>query len=86
MAELAGGFRFGIGVVNQKSSQVETVEEVLVRAEKALRLFGEDNVLLAPDCGFATYADNPVSSARVAEAKLAAIASASRRLRSGSAD
>ncbi len=86
LSELAGGFRFGIGVVNQKSSRVETVEEVLVRAEKALRLFGEDNVLLAPDCGFATYADNPVSSARVAEAKLAAIVSAARRLRSGSAD
>ncbi|MBI2819440.1 MAG: 5-methyltetrahydropteroyltriglutamate--homocysteine methyltransferase [Acidobacteria bacterium] len=76
LAELAGNYRFGVGVVNQKHPQVESVEEILARAEKALRLFGEKNVLLAPDCGFATYADNPVSPAQVAEAKLAALAAA----------
>jgi 5-methyltetrahydropteroyltriglutamate--homocysteine methyltransferase len=38
-------------------------------------------VLLHPDCGFATFADNPVTSARVAEAKLTAIAQAAASLR-----
>jgi 5-methyltetrahydropteroyltriglutamate--homocysteine methyltransferase len=33
-------------------------------------------VLLTPDCGFATFADSPVASARVAEDKLRAIARA----------
>jgi 5-methyltetrahydropteroyltriglutamate--homocysteine methyltransferase len=33
-------------------------------------------VLLTPDCGFATFADSPVASARVAEDKLGAIARA----------
>ena len=41
-----------------------------------MRLFGAERVLLNPDCGFATFADNPVASARVAEAKLRAIARA----------
>jgi 5-methyltetrahydropteroyltriglutamate--homocysteine methyltransferase len=30
-------------------------------------------VLFTPDCGFATFADNPVASAKVAEEKLRAI-------------
>jgi 5-methyltetrahydropteroyltriglutamate--homocysteine methyltransferase len=81
LAELRGKYRFGVGVVNQKLPTVESVEEILARAEKATRLFGEENVLLAPDCGFATYADNPVASAQVAEAKLAAMVSAAAKLR-----
>jgi 5-methyltetrahydropteroyltriglutamate--homocysteine methyltransferase len=38
-------------------------------------------VLLHPDCGFATFADTPVTSARIAEAKLSAIARAAAGLR-----
>ena len=49
--------------------------------EAAVRLFGPDRVLLNPDCGFATFADSPVSSAAVAEAKLGAIAQAARVMR-----
>jgi 5-methyltetrahydropteroyltriglutamate--homocysteine methyltransferase len=81
LAELRGRYRFGVGVVNQKRSEVESVEEILVRAEKAVCLLGEENVLFAPDCGFATYADNPVTSAQVAEEKLAVMVSAAARLR-----
>jgi 5-methyltetrahydropteroyltriglutamate--homocysteine methyltransferase len=44
---------------------------------------GADRVLLTPDCGFATFADNPVASARVAEAKLRAIVEAATELRKG---
>jgi 5-methyltetrahydropteroyltriglutamate--homocysteine methyltransferase len=73
--------RVGVGVVNQKLDRVETVEEVAVKAEKAIRLFGKERVLLTPDCGFATFADNPVSAANVAEAKLRQMAQARDRLR-----
>lgn len=38
-------------------------------------------VLLNPDCGFATFADNPVSSARTAESKLRAMVQAAAQLR-----
>ena len=51
------------------------------RAERAIKLFGPERVLLTPDCGFATFADNPVASAQVAEAKLRAIADAVAALR-----
>jgi 5-methyltetrahydropteroyltriglutamate--homocysteine methyltransferase len=73
--------RVGVGVANQKDAQVESVEQIVGQAERAIRVFGPQRVLLNPDCGFATFADNPVSSAAVAEAKLTAIAHAAAVLR-----
>lgn len=75
--------RIGVGVVNQKHERVETVDEILAKAQVAIDLFGRERVLLNPDCGFATFADNPIAEARVAEAKLARMVEASRRLRGG---
>ncbi|MBN9517055.1 sulfurtransferase TusA family protein [bacterium] len=82
LAGLPADCRVGVGVVNQKLDRVEPVEEVVAKAEAAARLLGPERVLLNPDCGFATFADNPLASAAVAEAKLAAVAEAARRLRS----
>jgi hypothetical protein len=47
----------------------------------AIRVFGRDRVLLTPDCGFATFADNPVSSSSTAESKLRTISQAAAILR-----
>ena len=68
--------RIGVGVVNPKTAEVEPMEEVRQRISRAIDLFGRERVLLTPDCGFATYADNPVASAQVAEAKLRTIVEA----------
>lgn len=73
--------RIGVGAVNQKHARVETVAEIVTQVEAAIRLFGKDRVLLNPDCGFATFADNAVASAVVAERKLAALAEAACVLR-----
>lgn len=73
--------RIGVGVVNQKLDNIETEDQVLARVKRAIELFGADRVLLTPDCGFATFADNPVSSAAVAEQKLRAIVRARERLK-----
>lgn len=81
LRDLSSSARIGLGVVNQKSDTVEPVAEILTRAEQAIALFGPERLLLNPDCGFATFADNPIASAQVAEAKLAAIVEASRILR-----
>lgn len=74
-------YRIGVGVVDQKSSRVETVEQIVARGTKAIQLFGRDRVLLNPDCGFATFADSPITAADVAQAKLAALVEAADRLR-----
>jgi 5-methyltetrahydropteroyltriglutamate--homocysteine methyltransferase len=52
---------------------VETPAEIVAQARRAVELFDADRVLLTPDCGFATFADSPVASARAAEDKLRAI-------------
>jgi 5-methyltetrahydropteroyltriglutamate--homocysteine methyltransferase len=83
LRELPKSMRIGVGVVNQKHERVEPVEEVVARGRRAVELFGAARVLLTPDCGFATFADNPVSSPGVAEQKLRAIAEAATILRRG---
>ena len=42
-----------------------------------------ERVLLTPDCGFATFADTPMASAAVAEAKLRALGQAAELVRRG---
>jgi len=74
--------RIGVGVVNQKDQAIEPDDEIAGRIARAISLFGAERVLLHPDCGFATFADNPICSASIAEAKLAAIARAAQRFRS----
>ena len=73
--------RIGIGSCNQKHAHVESVESIVAHVEHAISLFGAERLLLTPDCGFATFADNPLNSDRVAEAKLAALAQAAAILR-----
>ncbi|MBI3817117.1 MAG: 5-methyltetrahydropteroyltriglutamate--homocysteine methyltransferase [Planctomycetes bacterium] len=72
--------RIGVGVVNPKDPRVESADEIVERAKRAIDRFGRDRVLLNPDCGFATFADNPVASAEIAEAKMRAMSEASERL------
>ena len=75
--------RVGVGVVNQKLDAVEEGEAVNRRIGRAVDLFGRERVLLTPDCGFATFADNPVTSAAIAEAKLRSIVEARDRFNPG---
>ena len=81
LAALPSDKRIGVGVINQKLSRIESVDEVAARGARAVRLFGRERVLLAPDCGFATFAVNPIAPEAVATAKLKALADAARRLR-----
>jgi 5-methyltetrahydropteroyltriglutamate--homocysteine methyltransferase len=76
LRELPAACRIGVGVVNQKDDRVEPVDEIVTRARRAVELFGAERVWLTPDCGFATFADTPVTSASVAEAKLRAMSQA----------
>jgi 5-methyltetrahydropteroyltriglutamate--homocysteine methyltransferase len=81
LAALPDDRGIGVGVVNQKHAHLESVDEITAQVQRAIALFGRERVLLNPDCGFATFADNPVSSAQIAERKLRAMVEASRRLR-----
>jgi 5-methyltetrahydropteroyltriglutamate--homocysteine methyltransferase len=73
--------RVGIGVVNQKLDRVESIDEIVAKLEVAAQVFGPQRLLINPDCGFATFADNPVTSSAVAEAKLANMVCAAAKMR-----
>jgi 5-methyltetrahydropteroyltriglutamate--homocysteine methyltransferase len=73
--------RVGVGVVNQKHGEMESLAFVTDKIERAINAFGRERVLLHPDCGFATFADNPICGTESAEAKLSVIARAARELR-----
>jgi 5-methyltetrahydropteroyltriglutamate--homocysteine methyltransferase len=83
LADLPRDVRVGVGVVDQKQARVEPPAEIAARARRAVTLFGEARVLLTPDCGFATFADTPIASADVAEAKLRAMVEAAELVRRG---
>ncbi len=79
LQQLPADARIGVGVVNQKTQSIEPIDEIAARIERAISLFGAERLLLHPDCGFATFADNPICSMSIAEAKLAAIVQAAQR-------
>lgn len=72
--------RVAAGVVNQKRQELEPVGEPLALAGRAVRLLGRDRILLTTDCGFATFADNPIATADLAERKLSLLAEVRDRL------
>ncbi len=80
LKDLPKNSSLGLGVVNQKLDHIETVDEILAKVEKAIAIFGPERLLLNPDCGFATFADNPLASAEIAEAKLTNMVKASHLL------
>lgn len=80
LQDLPHSTRIGVGVVNQKHQAIETLANVRGKIEQALRLFGESRVLLTPDCGFATFADNPIASTQIAIEKLAVITTARKQI------
>jgi 5-methyltetrahydropteroyltriglutamate--homocysteine methyltransferase len=73
--------RIGLGAVDQKRPGIETVDEIRARVAPRVARFGAERLLLVPDCGFATFCDNPIASAEVAEGKLHALAQAAALLR-----
>ena len=81
VAELPPGAILGLGTVNPRTAEAESPDWIAERARKAADILGQRNVFLNPDCGFGTFADRPVSSARIAAAKLSALVEAAKRLR-----
>ncbi|MCB9471844.1 MAG: 5-methyltetrahydropteroyltriglutamate--homocysteine methyltransferase [Candidatus Obscuribacterales bacterium] len=81
LSKIPDNIKVGVGMVNPKSPQVESVEEILARAKEALKYLAKDKLMLVPDCGFATFADNPVCNADNARTKLKNMVEAAEVLR-----
>ncbi len=71
----------GLGVVNPRTDEVETVETIVAKAEKALEYYRPDQLFLNTDCGFGCFAGRSVNVEEVAFKKLCAIVEAAKVLR-----
>ena len=71
----------GLGVVNPRTTEAETPEFIVQKAEEALKYYRPEQVFLNTDCGFGCFAGRCVNVEEVAAARLASMAEAARRLR-----
>jgi len=71
----------GLGVVNPRTDEVESINSIVGKAEKALEFYKPDQLYLNTDCGFGCFASRSVNVEQVAYKKLCAIVEAANILR-----
>nr|WP_240193538.1 hypothetical protein [Desulfobulbus alkaliphilus] len=71
----------GLGVVNPRTDEVESVATIVAKAEQALEFYRPEQLFLNTDCGFGCFAGRSVNVEEVAFRKLCAIVEAARILR-----
>ena len=81
IGDVLDGKELGLGVVNPRINEVETPQQIVRRAKEAMLYVPAERLFLNPDCGFGTFAQRPLNTARIAAAKLASISQAASILR-----
>jgi len=81
LAALPEDKEIGLGVVDPRTEEVESVQRIVSRVRQLLAHRAPERIFLNPDCGFGTFADRPVNTDEIAAAKLRAIHQAAEVLR-----
>ena len=71
----------GLGVMNPRTDDIESLESILSRVEEVMQYIPKERIWLNPDCGFATFANRPVSTMEIIDKKLARLNEAKNTLR-----
>ena len=71
----------GLGVMNPRTEDIEPLEDILNRVEEVMQYIPKERIWLNPDCGFATFANRPVSTMEIIDKKLARLNEAKNTLR-----
>lgn len=71
----------GLGVMNPRTDVIEPLEDILNRVEEVMQYIPKERIWLNPDCGFATFANRPVSTMEIIDKKLARLNEAKNTLR-----
>lgn len=71
----------GFGVVNPRTEQIETAEEIVEKVNHLLKVIPANQIYLNPDCGFGTFAQRPMNSEEIAVQKLKVMSKAANLLR-----
>jgi 5-methyltetrahydropteroyltriglutamate--homocysteine methyltransferase len=80
-----GDKSLGLGVVNPRTTEVESSQAIAERVRAASRRVPAARIFLNPDCGFGTFAARAVNTADVAARKLSVMVDAARALRAEAA-
>ncbi|MBP1930152.1 cobalamin-independent methionine synthase II family protein [Ammoniphilus resinae] len=75
------GKELGLGVVNPRTEDVESVQQMVQKAQEAARFLSPEHIFLNPDCGFGTFAQRPMNSIERAKEKLKMMVQAAEILR-----
>ena len=81
VGEALGVKEIGLGVVNPRTAEPESVEEIVARGSLAARYFAPERIFLNPDCGFGCFANRCVNEEEAAVAKLRSMVRAAEILR-----
>lgn len=71
----------GFGTINPRTEEIESVETIRERIERAADMYDADRLFLNPDCGFATFSNRPVNSQEIARKKMTRLAEAAESFR-----
>jgi methionine synthase II (cobalamin-independent) len=71
----------GLGVVNPRTAQVESINQIVGQVEHALTYYSPRSVVLNPDCGFGTFANRCVNDHATALDKMKQLVLAANVLR-----
>ena len=79
--EIRAEKELGLGVVNPRTTRIETTETIVERVKEGLKYLPAGKIFLNPDCGFGTFSNRPMNSNEIASAKLNTMAEAASILR-----
>lgn len=71
----------GLGVVNPKTEEIESIDYIVGKVETALKYYKPKDIFLSPDCGFGTFSDCCVSTEQTAAAKMKRLVEAAKIMR-----
>ena len=67
--------------MNPRTDEIESLEEIISHVKEVMKFIPKERIWLNPDCGFATFANRPVSTIDVIDKKLARLNEAKNSLR-----
>ncbi|MBF0633799.1 MAG: cobalamin-independent methionine synthase II family protein [Nitrospinae bacterium] len=82
LAGLPANKEIGLGVVDPRTPEVETVEFVINKVRTLLKYRKPDQIYLNSDCGFGTFSDRPMNTPEIAAEKMRVMSKAAKILRS----
>ncbi|MDI4644622.1 cobalamin-independent methionine synthase II family protein [Cohnella hashimotonis] len=79
---IAAHTSLGLGTINPRTDDVETIDSILSKAQEAATYLPVDRIWLNPDCGFATFSNSPVNVLETIAGKIRSLTEAASVLRS----